>query len=749
MKHPAASTTSRPTTTRSMKSPLSLACLAALAAPAAAQDGPPPSRPEGLRVEVYSDTAAELFWERSVDPNGFVVDYRILRDGEVAGTVYGPSFFTDELEPGVTSVFTVRATDDDFLLSPPATISVTTGRAPGDTGDRPPSDAPPSPANLRTERYSVSAGEVFWDRVRGRALSYEVRLDGEVVATVDGTSYFTGRVGAIDGTRVEVVAIGPDGTRSAVASATFGEDASGPDPDTDPDTDPGPGGDAPPAPANAYLEVYSRSAAELFWDRAPGDADVVETEVVRDGEVLGTTAGTSFFDDARADGVEYRYELIAIDARGERSAPAVVGPDDAGRDPALAGPDLLEVGQELVRRLAGYQLDRLAVVVDDLAFIAGQTTTIVWPDDDYYQVQDAETFDEICNGGAECPVVPGSYVVINQTTGERSPLDVPYVDPADQPGATVLPASTFPVGSGTVPIERTLYGCENGGSLTLEAGTATIELDDFGISGTVERRGYRFDDCRITVRDGLLPDGDYTVRGGLGTVDVDPFDRFSYAEDYDYENLSIVGDDGLEYRVDGTVERSANAGTVGLRRRVAAIDDYAKTLPDGTLAESVTDGRFLVEYLEPGGISPYRETLDADGTVRGTLSAGRRVTITTDPVLTRQLVPPGNGVGDPVGVPFTGRIELVAENGNFLSIEANPIIDETVFFSPALVDLDYTPVTGRQEQLNQTPLIDFPVEPPSCVDPDDAIPALFAGVLRNERTGRLECIIDGAELVVP
>ena len=732
MKRAATSTIAHPT-----KAPLSLACLAALAAPAAAQDGPPPSRPDGLRVEVYSDTAAELFWERSVDPDGIVVDYRILRDGEVAGTAAGPSFFTDELEPGVTSVFTVRATDDDFLLSPPATISVTTGRAPGDTGDRPPSDGPPSPANLRTERYSVSAGEVFWDRVPGRALSYEVRLDGDVVATVDGTSYFTGSVGAIDGTRVEVVAIGPDGARSAVASATFGEDA--------PSPDPGPGTDAPPSPANAYLEVYSRSAAELFWDRAPGDADVVETEVVRDGEVLGTTTGTSFFDDARADGVEYRYELIAIDARGERSAPAVVGPDDAGRDPALAGPDLLEVGQELVRRLAGYQLDRLAVVVDDLAFIAGQTTTIVWPDDDYYQVQDAETFAGICNGGAECPVVPGSYVVINQTTGERGPLEVPYVDPADQPNATVLPASTFPVGSGTVPIERTLYGCENGGGLTLEAGTATLELDEFGISGTAERRGYRFDDCRITVRDGLLPDGGYTVQGELGTVDVDPFDRFSYADDYDYENLSIVGDDGLGYRVDGRVERFYRDGSVQTARRDATIDEYAKTLPDGTLAESVVEARFEREIVNEMGPSLYREFLDADGTVRGTLSAGQRVSITTEPPLSRRLVPPGDAA-EVDGAPFTGTIELLAEGGGFLYVNANPIIDPTDFISPALVDLDFTPPTGRQEQLNQTPLIDFPVAAPNCIDPDGAI---LAGITRNERTGRLECIVDGAELVVP
>ena len=37
----------------------------------------------------------------------------------------------------------------------------------------------------------------------------------------------------------------------------------------------------------------------------------------------------------------------------------------------------------------------------------------------------------------------------------------------------------------------------------------------------------------------------------------------------------------------------------------------------------------------------------------------------------------------------------------------------------------------------------------NCIDPDGAILAIVGGITRNERTGRLECVIDGAELVVP
>ncbi|MFT4729861.1 MAG: hypothetical protein ACI9UN_004382 [Granulosicoccus sp.] len=45
--------------------------------------------------------------------------------------------------------------------------------------------------------------------------------------------------------------------------------------------------------------------------------------------------------------------------------------------------------------------------------------TIGWPDDGWYQVQDEETHTEACGGGRSCVVEPGSYVVINHSTGER------------------------------------------------------------------------------------------------------------------------------------------------------------------------------------------------------------------------------------------------------------------------------------------------------------------------------------------
>jgi len=56
--------------------------------------------------------------------------------------------------------------------------------------------------------------------------------------------------------------------------------------------------------------------------------------------------------------------------------------------------------------------------------VVADGNTIRWPNDGWYQVQNADTFASICEGGTECQVAPGNYVVINHSTGQRLTLSV-------------------------------------------------------------------------------------------------------------------------------------------------------------------------------------------------------------------------------------------------------------------------------------------------------------------------------------
>lgn len=180
------------------------------------------------------------------------------------------------------------------------------------------------PENLTGIVYSRSAGELFWDRVSFQSIEYAVTLNGEPLGSTDGNSFFVEGLEDFAENMLQVSAIRPGGLVSEAVSITF--DTTGNNYPFDVSrADSGDGGDSGvTSPQNVSLSVYSLTAAELFWSRASG---IVNTEIVRNGELIGVAEGNSFYDDTRESGQAYFYELIAIDAIGDRSLPTVVQPE--------------------------------------------------------------------------------------------------------------------------------------------------------------------------------------------------------------------------------------------------------------------------------------------------------------------------------------------------------------------------------------------------------------------------------------
>ena len=102
--------------------------------------------------------------------------------------------------------------------------------------------------------------------------------------------------------------------------------------------------------------------------------------------------------------------------------------------------------------------------------------TISWPDDGWYQVQlSGEPDSSICNGTDFCVVDDGSYTVINHSTGVRiENLIVPasgnQQNPADEAAVADSVADT-PADS---PLESSTDTANNSSEVTEDAGTATI-----------------------------------------------------------------------------------------------------------------------------------------------------------------------------------------------------------------------------------------------------------------------------------
>ena len=369
---------------------VSLVCMAVLTAIAPSLAfAEAPSAPGNLRAEVYSTTAGEIFWSRSTDTNGVVTGYEILQDGASVATLDALSFFADNLTDGVTSTFSVIAIDNDGERSDTVSVDITGGAQGNDNnaGER-----PLPPANLFATVYSTTAAEVFFDRNTNDVLTYEVSLNSVVVATIDGTSFFFGDLSGGQVIDVDVVAIDGNGLRSDAASVQFNTTGDAGGVNT-------PVASAIDAPSNLSLEVYSATAGELFWDRSSQTNLIDTTEILRDGQVIARTSGTSFFDATRIRGVAYRYDVTFIGFDGDQSDTSTV--DETGG----------------IANAPENTPDTDTPTVDDIEVV---DNTIIVPDDgDIYQVQDSTSFESFCEGLLRCEVVPGTYNVINLSSGDR------------------------------------------------------------------------------------------------------------------------------------------------------------------------------------------------------------------------------------------------------------------------------------------------------------------------------------------
>ena len=113
--------------------------------------------------------------------------------------------------------------------------------------------------------------------------------------------------------------------------------------------------------------------------------------------------------------------------------------------------------------------------------VSVQGNRISWPDDGWYQVQNADTFASVCEGGRFCEVAFGSYVVINHSTGER--FEGIRVGPAsdssspDSAGVTVQDDEIAWPDDGWYQVQDSTDHatvCEGGRSCTVEPGNYVV-----------------------------------------------------------------------------------------------------------------------------------------------------------------------------------------------------------------------------------------------------------------------------------
>ena len=87
----------------------------------------------------------------------------------------------------------------------------------------------------------------------------------------------------------------------------------------------------PPAAPPSLSAIASDSSVALAWPAATDDVGVTGYELSRDGAVIATVGTTSYTDSVGAG--TYGYSVVALDAAGNRSAPATASATVAGPPP--------------------------------------------------------------------------------------------------------------------------------------------------------------------------------------------------------------------------------------------------------------------------------------------------------------------------------------------------------------------------------------------------------------------------------
>jgi len=256
----------------------------------------------GLRVDVYSASSAEIFWDRS---DAVLARYRIYLNGEFLTETDGVSWNLRNLPADVETLVAVAAVGPDGIETDLSEIRFSTT----DGNDSQPTNCEVD--GLRASVYSKTAAEIFWNR-DSAGTRYELRLNGELLTTTDAISWYSNSYapGSLHEFSVKKAGVDCDLADSSVEFEL---------PEAGQDTPPDPAGN-PSIPGNLSAQVYSSTAAELFWDRATDDVLVSGYDVYRNDEKIVTNRdATSFFDDTLQPGQRYDYSVVAVDNDGNRS----------------------------------------------------------------------------------------------------------------------------------------------------------------------------------------------------------------------------------------------------------------------------------------------------------------------------------------------------------------------------------------------------------------------------------------------
>lgn len=264
-----------------------------------------PTAPGSPTAQGVSASRIDLVWNASSDNIG-VTAYEIRRNGLLVASVSTTSYSDTGLAANTTYSYTVTARDAAGNSSAASSASGTT-LAEADT------QAPTAPGSLTAQGVSESRIDLVWNASSDNVgvTAYDIRRDGVLIDSVSMTSYSDTGLVASTNYSYEVIARDAAGNLSSPATASATTDAAVSDTQ------------APTTPGNLIAQAASTSRIDLVWSESTDNVGVDEYSIRRDGASIARTTDTSYSDSGLTANTTYSYEVVALDAAGNASAPAI------------------------------------------------------------------------------------------------------------------------------------------------------------------------------------------------------------------------------------------------------------------------------------------------------------------------------------------------------------------------------------------------------------------------------------------
>jgi hypothetical protein len=268
--------------------------------------------PQNLKANDLTATSVKLTWDLVVEAAGYI----IYRDGEEIGTSTTASFPDNDLRPGVTVRYTVRAYwgTTDMFGSASAVLTV---NPPGVVPQNVRNDNRSTPLSFAVRWNAITSGPQ--NRNLDDFLGYNVYVDGEVAAFVECRGRSTHAISTSD-TAADIefcvnflAAIAPN---TAYAVQVAGVWEASPEPREGGLSNTAIISTTGPAPRNLKGSSPTPTSAELTWDDPSGsNLNIQGWRINKDGEPVALVSqhGTMKWNDNEAiPGVQARYTVQAV-----------------------------------------------------------------------------------------------------------------------------------------------------------------------------------------------------------------------------------------------------------------------------------------------------------------------------------------------------------------------------------------------------------------------------------------------------